>query len=407
MSPDSTTLLAVLALAVPPLLLVLAWSRTSRSAFLGVLDLGLRRVRAAFHPRPALLWIVWARRAHHGFLARAYVAQAVRTGDPEGWLEQGLLLQEGGLGTAGRERSVAWFRRAAEAGQPDAMYWLAQALEWGDAGPQDRPAARAWLRRGAEAGCGACMARLADGLREDGTPEAEGEARSWDSRRNAAGLGREPRHSAASPGAGSTEPARGPGGRDTLDERFLDRMVELSKLRWFQAAFWTALVLALVLGLLTFLVVPAWIIYTFAASLAAPGLERQAPLWLPAGMLAGIAGMAFWLWLEVRNPKRDVGVTRLMTRAEGGDAGAAHDLAQAYRHGALGLPKDALAARVWHGRAAEAGHTGSMLALSDMLQSSEGGFPEPGAARAWLERASQAGSAEAQRRLEGGRVRRF
>jgi TPR repeat protein len=406
MSLDPTTQLALLAVVLPPLVLALVWSSTSRSAFLGFLELGLRRVRAALHPRPALLWIAWARRAHHGFMARAFVAQALATGDPEGWLEQGLLLAEGGLGSAGRSGAVDWFRRAAEAGQPDAMYWYAQSRLWGDAGPPDRAAAIVWLRRGAEAGSGACMARLAEELRGEGSPEAAEEAHRWESRRNAQGLDRAPRHSAALAGRGSTSAVRGRGGRDTLDERFLDQMVDLSKQRWFQGLFWTALVLALLLGFLTFIAVPAWIIYTFATSVAAPGMSRQAPLWLPAGMMAGIGGMAFWLWWEVRTPRRDASVTRLMTRAEGGEPRAAHDLAWAYRRGDLGLPKDALAARVWFGRAAEAGHVPAMLDLAVMLETGEGGFPEKAAALAWLHRAAEAGSAEATRRLEGGRAPR-
>lgn len=403
MSPDPITLLALVAVVLPPLAFVLAWAPL-RWALLGFLELGLRRIRAAFHPRPALLWIAWARQAGRGALARAYVEQAVRTGDPEGWLEQGLLLWEGGLGPAGQEGAVPWFRRAAEAGQPDAMLWMSEASAWGAAGPPDRTAATAWLRRGAEAGSGACMARLAEALRLEGTPGALDEAQRLDARRNEAGLGREPRHSAVFAGQGSTAPVRGKRGGDTLDERFLDRMVDLSKRRWFQAAFWTALALALLLGFLTFLAIPAWVIYTFATSLASPGLDRQAPLWIPMGMLAGVVGLGVWLWREVRNPGREAAVTRLLDRAEAGDPDAAHDLAQAYRRAALGLHKDALAARLWHARAAEAGHARSMLELSGMLDSGEGGFPDKAAARAWLERAAEAGSAEAARRLQGGRV---
>ncbi len=402
MSLDPTTVLAFLAGLLPILGFILFYSSTFRAAFLGMLELGIRRVRAAFHPRPALLWIAWARQARYGFLARAFVAQAVKTGDPEGLLEQGLLYLEGGLGAAGREGAVAWFRRAAEAGQPDAMYWLAQAMLWGDAGLPDRPGALAWMRRGAEAGSGACMARLAEELRGSGTAEGAEEAQRWDSRRNAAGLDREPRHSAARAGAGSTRPARGRGGRDTLDERFLDRMVELSKRPWFQRGFWALAALALLLSALTFIVIPAWIIYTFATSLAAPGLARSAPLWLSTGLLLGLAGLALWLWREVRNPKQDAGTRRLLTQAGEGDPRAAFDLAQAYRRGSLGLPKDALEARVWLARAAEAGHLPAMLDLSAMLESGEGGLPDRAQARIWLQRAAEAGSAEAGRRLDGG-----
>ncbi|MFN8010585.1 MAG: hypothetical protein U0P81_04195 [Holophagaceae bacterium] len=403
MSPDPITLLALVAILLPPLAFILAWAPL-RWAVLGFLELGLRRIRAAFHPRPALLWIAWARGAGRGALARAYVEQAVRAGDPEGWLEHGLLLWEGGLGPAGQASAVPWFRRAAEAGQPDAMHWMSEACAWGAAGPPDRAAAAHWMRRGAEAGSGACMARLAEALRQEGSPEALEEALRWDARRNEAGLGREPRHSAALAHQGSTAPVRGRRGGDTLDERFLDGLVDLSKRRWFQGAFWTALVLALLLGILTFLAIPAWIIYTVSTGLAAPGFDRQAPLWIPVAMLAGVAGMGVWLWREVRNPGREAGLTRLMDRAEAGDPQAAHDLAQAYRRAALGLHKDALAARLWHTRAAEAGHARSMLELAVMLDSGEGGFPDKPSARAWLERAAEAGSAEAARRLQGGRV---
>lgn len=383
------TALALLVLALPVLLVSLVWSAASRSAVLGFLELGLRKVRVLFHPRPAVAWIAWARTAHHGFMARAFIEEAVRTGDPEGLLEQGLLLWEGGLGAAGREGAVKWFRQAAERGQPDAMYWLAEAFGWGAAGAPDRTAALAWLRRGAVAGSGACMAKLAAELRTTLAPADAEEAQAWDAKRFAAGTDPEPRHSAALGGRGEAEGAAARGRGAELDERLEAWFAGKSKQVWFQGLFWLLFVLAILLALLTFVVAPAWIIYTFGSSLATPGADRTAPLWLPAGLGLAILLMLSWIWREARSPKRELAVHRLMTRAEAGDQQAAHDLAQAYRRGARGLALDALAARVWFARAAEAGHAPSMLLLAEMLRCGEGGLRDEEKARVWLERSSK------------------
>ncbi len=406
MSPALGCALALLAAVLPPLVIALLYSDTSRAAVLGTLEFGLRKARALFHPRPALLWIAWARAHPRGFMARAFVSQAVKTGDPEGLLEEGLLLWEGGLGAGAREQALDWFRRAAEGGCVDGMYWMGHALGWGaGAAPgaaTDRPAVLAWYRRAAQAGCGPAMAKLGELLRGSADPAEAEEGHRWESRRNAEGLPREPRHSAALGGRGRRAEDCASTRSEALDERLEDLFVRLSKRREFQALVWGVTGLAVLLALFTFIGAPAWVIYTFSTSLAAPGMDRSLILALPLAMSLALFGMAGWLWWEVRTPRTEGRLKRLMERAEGGDPQAAHRLAQAYRTGKEGLPKDGLAARVWLGRAAAGGHVPAMLDFALLLQTGEGGFPDPAAARAWLEQAAAAGSAEAQRRLGGG-----
>jgi TPR repeat protein len=183
------------------------------------------------------------------------------------------------------------------------------------------------------------------------------------------------------------------------DAEVPDWLVERSRERWFQATVWFLVVLALALLLLVFVILPVWCIWTVAITLGPAGTDPSLVLALPAALGLAAASMLFWLWRGSRARRRGSSVERLMTRAEGGDATSAYELAQAYRRGARGLALDGLAARVWLARAAASGHPPAMLLLAEMLRTGEGGVRDEAAAREWLRRAAEGGGPEAARRL--------
>lgn len=178
-----------------------------------------------------------------------------------------------------------------------------------------------------------------------------------------------------------------------------DWLVERSRERWFQAAVWLLVLLALALLLLVFVILPVWCIWTVAITLGPAGTDLSLVLALPVALGLSVASMLFWLWRGSRARRRGSSVERLMTRAEAGDADAAFRLAEAYRRGARGLALDGLAARVWLSKAAASGHLPAMLLLAEMLRTAEGGVRDEAAAREWLRRAADAGSSVAAQRL--------
>lgn len=178
-----------------------------------------------------------------------------------------------------------------------------------------------------------------------------------------------------------------------------DWLVERSRERWFQAAVWLLVLLALALLLLVFVILPVWCIWTVAITLGPAGTDPSLVLALPVALGLSVASMLFWLWRGSRARRRGSSVERLMTRAEAGDADAAFRLAEAYRRGARGLALDGLAARVWLSKAAASGHLPATLLLAEMLRTAEGGVRDEAAAREWLRRAADAGSSVAAQRL--------
>lgn len=178
-----------------------------------------------------------------------------------------------------------------------------------------------------------------------------------------------------------------------------DWLVERSRERWFQAAVWLLVLLALALLLLVFVILPVWCIWTVAITLGPAGTDLSLVLALPVALGLSVASMLFWLWRGSRARRRGSSVERLMTRAEAGDADAAFRLAEAYRRGARGLALDGLAARVWLSKAAASGHLPAMLLLAEMLRTAEGGVRDEAAAREWLRRAADAGSSVAAQRF--------
>lgn len=375
--------IVLVALATPALLLALFWSADSRGALLGFLELALRRFLVRFHPQPARTWVTWARAARRGALARAYIAEAARTGDPEGVLEEGLLYWEGGWGPGGREAAVSRFRRAAEAGQPDAMYWLAEDLRWGLSRPlRDREQALQWLREGARRGSGACMTALVSMQAAEADPEAREEAARWQARLEASGADPAPRRGAVTLGAlpGSPTPLqRGLDEAAALTTAWFEHPSMRPVLPWLA---WTAILLLLGGALLLFSLP-----FLFGGPFAIPLVVSLAIL-VPMG------------WRMRMENRPGEAVRKHLDLAQAGDPAAAYVMGMSVLKGENGMPRDPAEARRWLRRAARSGHLEAMVELAALLRWDLGGPRDPAEADHWLQVAAEAGSEEARRQLD-------
>nr|WP_314437145.1 tetratricopeptide repeat protein [uncultured Brevundimonas sp.] len=85
-------------------------------------------------------------------------------------------------------------------------------------------------------------------------------------------------------------------------------------------------------------------------------------------------------------------LARLTAAADGGDGGAAYNLARIYYTGFEGVPRDDAAARRLFGQAARIGHAQSQASYGFFLKEGIGGPTEPQEARRWLKAASDAGN---------------
>ena len=85
----------------------------------------------------------------------------------------------------------------------------------------------------------------------------------------------------------------------------------------------------------------------------------------------------------------------LLRAAELGSVQAQRDLGCCYATGEQVFPKDLTLARLWYGRAAEAGHADAQYNFGCMLLYAEGGPEEPEAGLAWVHRAAEQGDAAA------------
>lgn len=85
-------------------------------------------------------------------------------------------------------------------------------------------------------------------------------------------------------------------------------------------------------------------------------------------------------------------LARLTAAANGGDGGAAYNLARIYYTGFEGAQRDDTAARRLFGQAARLGHPQSQANYGFFLQEGIGGPAEPQEARRWLKSASDAGN---------------
>lgn len=385
MSFTQSLLLGLLLLLGPPVALALLWSAESRAGLLGFLELSFRRALARFHQRPALTWIRWARRAHRGSLARAYITEAARTGDPEGLLEEGLLYWQGGYGTAGRELAASRFLWAAESGSTEAMYWVAENLRSDTSRPVDLQGARVWLRRGAQAGSGACMAALVHMLRCTGAETDLTEAIHWEARLKASDADPKPSRSAALVYRDSGEP-------DPL-VRSLDRTVAVTE-AWFERP-----------GIKPLLPIIGWIAILLMVGVT--GILLLLPF-LYGGLFAIPLLIVFALlvpiaWRMHMDHRPGTAIRKHFSQAQAGDPQAAFTMGMACLQGRDGLPKDAGEARRWLCAAAESGHLEAMVEYAALLRWDLGGFKDPTAADAWLQRVAEAGHGGAQAQLTQGK----
>lgn len=85
-------------------------------------------------------------------------------------------------------------------------------------------------------------------------------------------------------------------------------------------------------------------------------------------------------------------LARLTAAANGGDGGAAYNLARIYYTGFEGVPRDDAAARRLFGLAARMGHAQSQANYGFFLKEGIGGPADPQDARRWLKAASDAGN---------------
>ena len=81
----------------------------------------------------------------------------------------------------------------------------------------------------------------------------------------------------------------------------------------------------------------------------------------------------------------------LIQAAELGSVEAQRDLGCCYATGDDGIEQNLPLARLWYGRAAEAGHADAQYNFGSMLLLGEGGPPEPEAGIAWIRQAAAQG----------------
>jgi hypothetical protein len=94
-------------------------------------------------------------------------------------------------------------------------------------------------------------------------------------------------------------------------------------------------------------------------------------------------------------------VSRYRRLADTGDAIAMCRLAEIYRAGRKGLPKDTARAVDWYRKAAEAGDAVAMFSLGTLYDTGQGGLPKDESEAAhWYQKAANLGSAVAQENLE-------
>jgi TPR repeat protein len=99
-------------------------------------------------------------------------------------------------------------------------------------------------------------------------------------------------------------------------------------------------------------------------------------------------------------PPQDAEHAALLLRAaELGSINAQRDLGCCYATGMKAIAQDLTLARLWYGRAAEAGHADAQYNFGCMLLYGEGGPKEPEAGMAWIRRAAEQGDDPAQHHL--------
>jgi TPR repeat protein len=363
------------------ILLILAGWLLGVSAFVGPLARastpplalvarGIRRWVARFAPEPELLWLHWARQAHHPAMGWWCLERARRFGGSEALFQEGLAYLEGGLGPGGVITGVARMRLAAEAGHAEAAFRLGEALRTGHGCGVDAPEAEGWYRRSAAAGFGPAAAWLAHAYGcGDGVGCDEDAARRW------------AEHSAR------LEPhpplARPPFRHDAAPG---DPLVRVQG----EALAWIGAVMARIVSTRTgrtLLLLGAALLAGFWCFTAAAffWVGSSSLHHLPLLMLAPPFLLLGWQALKLRREGPRRGRDRLRERAEAGDGEACFRLGLAYRKGTSLHPRDDLTAVLWFSRAAEAGHREAMTALAEAYRGGHGVPRDPRTAARWEE----------------------
>jgi len=367
----------------------LAWARTllgrrgAQGRVLGGLETAFRTLLALPARDKGARWYAWAMAAAYPDQVQRYLERAAGLGHRGAHFELGLIAEEGGLGEGGREVALRAYRNAASRGHEEAAFRLARLLWWGNGrGVREPQEALRWFQRSAQAGFGPAMAWLAQALeRGDGMAADPEAAAQWRARLEASSLGTTLRASRLS------HAWEEPGGKDLfpgVGAAWEEGGRALAELPGFGTAarFGTwVLVALLVLGFVI-----------------AIGLLLLFPLLALPGLL-GLGFLAF-LHLRLRRDMRQSGAFRRLEReAAAGDPDACFRKGMALQRGTAEHPRDPIAAGDWLLRAAQAGQVDAMAEWADMCAWGVGGPVRMDEARAWFQRAAEAGHPGARARL--------
>lgn len=344
-------------------------------AVLGWVEWRVRLWVARFAPDPEALWLHWARHAHYAEMAHRCLGRAVQVGGAEACFQEGLIYLEGGFGAGGHIAAVERFRKAAALGHAEAAFRLAEALRTGLGSVQAAASeAELWYRRSASKGFGPAAAWLARAYQDgDGVAVDADLAQHWgtvserlqphpDLSRNLL------RHDAA-----PEDPLVKLTGKARLRlEQGADRLVAHRAGRWLLGGA-ALLFAALTLG----------VVGTFFWT-GSSGLFH-----LPLLMLAPPLLMLGWQAWRLRREGPRGGRDRVRDAAERGDLEACFQVGLQHRRGGPHLPKDDLGAALWFRKAAEGGHRGAMLALSEAYLGGHGVPRDPREAARWAEAANR------------------
>ncbi len=341
---------------------------------------------ARFSDRPEVLWLQWARGAHHPPLARWFLDRAAALGGREAQFQEGLLFMEGAQGHGGQATGLDRFRRAALRGHPEAAFRLAEALRTGHGLPLPEPAeAETWYQRAAALGFGPAAAWLAQAYQDgDGVPADEAKAGAWALEAERLRPFLPLSHSLLRHDVAPADPLVHASGKAMAGvEELADRALAHRPLRWLLL---TGAVLLPVL----------WLGVALTFFWAGSSQLHHLPLIFMTPPLLMITWLA---WQHYRERPR-TGRDRLREAAEAGDPDACYRLGLAYRQGDRPRMKDDLTAALWFRKAAEGGHIGAMAALAEAYLGGHGVLRDPREARRWSEAASRESTSQSEHPME-------
>ena len=351
----------------------------NQGPFLGRLEFGFKAALVHLVPGPAgEAWFRWGFRAHYRDQALACFERAASLGHADAHFELGLFQEQGEWGAGGRMAAFQHYLAAAKLGHGEAAFRLAEGLRWGMGPGPDPKGALRWYLQSAKRGFGPAMGWLAHAYEAgDGVEPDPGHAAHWKAQVEAQGLGVGLRESSlARPGWEGPDPLvrLGHGVRMALVDSF--------QAMGTAPGFETAAKGAVRFGQIA---VPAAILAIILFLFFSSG---------PLGAMFAIITLAPFIVLIPlalsfrKGSRQSYHGRRLETAARKGDPEACHRLGMILVRGNHDHPEDAVAARSWLLKAAQAGHVGAMKGLGEMLSWGVGGLPNPVEGRAWLERAA-------------------